>query len=104
MKYGSSLVVTPLSIPSSATQGPNADLSSNEEFEEILKDSKDEPITKKRVSDSNEDDSGERETEAMGTCLLPLSDLFFFFFVTSWYTSLIVLHFNFLSHKYFRGA
>ena len=40
-KDGSSLVVTPSSIPISATRGPNADLSS-EEFEDILKDPDDE--------------------------------------------------------------
>ena len=41
MKDGSSLVVTPSSIPISATRGPDANLSS-EEFEDILKDPDDE--------------------------------------------------------------
>ena len=41
VKDGSSLVVTPSSIPISATRGPDADLSS-EEFEDILKDPDDE--------------------------------------------------------------
>ena len=68
------LVVTPLSIPNSATRGPNADLSSDEGFEEVLENSKDEPVMKKRVSDSEEDGGGERETEAIGMRFLPLSD------------------------------
>ena len=41
VKDGSSLVITPSSIPISATHGPDADLSS-EEFEDILKDPDDE--------------------------------------------------------------
>ena len=88
------LVVTPLSIPNSATRGPNVDLSSNEGFEEVLKDSEDELVTKKRVSDSDEDGGGESKTKAMGMRFLPLSDFL------SWYNSLIVLHINFLNHKY----
>ena len=43
MKDGSSLVVTPSSIPSSATCGFDADLSSDEGSEEVLKDSEDGP-------------------------------------------------------------
>ena len=94
-------MVTPSFIPSSATRGPDADLSFDEGFEEVLNNSEDEPIMKKRVSDSDKDDGGERKTEAMGMCLFPLSDLlssfffFFFFFLTYWYNSLIVLHINF---------
>ena len=91
-------MVTPLSIPNFATCGPNAKLSSDEGFEEVLENSKDEPVMKKRVSDSEEDGGGERETEAMGMRFLPLSDFL------SWYNSLIVLHINFLSHKYSRRA
>ena len=56
MKDGSSLVVTPSSIPSFAIRGPNADLSF-EEFEDILEDPEDEPILKKRISDSDEEES-----------------------------------------------
>lgn len=59
MKDGSSLVVTPSSIPSSATQGPDADLSSNEGLKEVFEDSEDEPIMKTRVFDSNEDSDGD---------------------------------------------
>ena len=84
-------MVTSSFIPSSATRGPNADLSFDEGFEEVLNDSEDEPIMKKRVSDSDKDDGGERKTEAMGMCLFPLSDLlssFFFFF--SFFFNLLV--------------
>ena len=38
LKDGSSLVLTPSSFPSSATQGPDADLSSNKGSEEVLED------------------------------------------------------------------
>ena len=77
IKDDSSLVVTPSSIPSSATCGPCVDLSSDEGSKEVLENSKDEPVMKKRVSDSNQDDGGQHETETMGMCLLPLLDLFF---------------------------
>ena len=77
MKNGSSLVVTPSSIPSSATHWLNTDLSSDEGSEEVFEDSEDEPTMKKKVSNSNEKDSGEHETEAMGMCLLPLLGLLF---------------------------
>ena len=56
MKDGSSLVVTPSSIPSSAIRGPDVDLSS-EESEDILEDLEDEPVLKKRISDSDEEES-----------------------------------------------
>lgn len=88
IKDGSSLVVTPSSIPNSTTCGPDVDLSSDEGSKEVLENSEDESVTKKRVSDSNEDDSGEHETEAMGMYLFPLLDLLFFlieffFYITS---------------------
>jgi len=50
MKDGSSLVITPSSIPSSATHGLNVDLSS-EGSEDILEDPDDEPVLKKRIFD-----------------------------------------------------
>ena len=50
MKDGSSLVVTPSSIPSLATCGPDVDLSS-EGSEDILEDLEDEPVLKKRIYD-----------------------------------------------------
>ena len=56
VKDGSSLVVTPSSIPSSATRGPDADLSSDERSEEALEDSEDELVLKTTVSDFDEDD------------------------------------------------
>ena len=58
MKDGSSLVVTPSSIPSSATCKPDADLSS-EGSEDVLEDLDDEPTMKKRVFDFEEEESVE---------------------------------------------
>ena len=88
-------MVTPLSIPSFATRGPDADLSFDEGSDKVLEDSKDKPAMKKRIFYSNEDDDGEHETEAMGMCLLPLSDLLSLSFFFFGYNSLIVLHINF---------
>ena len=48
-KGGVSLVITPSSIPGSATHGPDTDLSS-EEFDDILEDPDDVSILKKRIS------------------------------------------------------
>ena len=75
---------------------------SNEGYEEVLEDSEDELVAKKRVFDSDKDDGGEREADAMGMCLLPLSGLFFFgnFLVRF----LIILCNYFLSHRYSQGA
>ena len=47
-------------------------MSSKEGSEEVREDSDDESTMKKRVFDSNEEDSDEHETEAMGACLLHL--------------------------------
>ena len=77
MKDGSSLVVTPSSISSFITRGPGTNLSFDEGSEEVFEDSEDEPTMKKRVFDSDEEDSGEHETEAMGMYLLPLLGLLF---------------------------
>ena len=63
------MVVTPSSIPISATRGLDAALSS-EEFEDILEDLDDEPILGRRISESEEE-------EFMGMCYL--SSLIFFF-------------------------
>ena len=68
MKDGSSLVVTPSSIPSSATCGLDADLSS-EGSEDALEDPDDEPTIKRRTSESDEEESADSETEFMGMCL-----------------------------------
>ena len=57
-------MVTPSSIPSSATRRSDADLSSNKGSKEILEGSKDEPVMRTKVSDSDEDNgSDEHETE-----------------------------------------
>ena len=61
------MVVTPSSIPSSATRGLDANLSS-EGFEEVLEDSDDEPTMKKKISDFNEE-GGDHKAEAMGMYL-----------------------------------
>ena len=74
VKDGSSLVITPSFIPNFATRGPDADLSS-EGSEDILEDPDDEPILKKRISDSNDKESVAPETEFMG-----MSPFFFSFF------------------------
>ena len=75
VKDGSSLVVTPSSIPSFATHGPDADLSF-EGSEDVLEDPDDEPTIKKRVSDSNEEESADHEAKFMGMCLLILLSSF----------------------------
>ena len=82
VKNGSSLVVTPSSIPNSTTQWLDADLSSNEGFKEVLEDSKDELVIRVRVYESDEDGGGEQETEAIGMCLLSLANLLFPFFLS----------------------
>ncbi|KAK9988730.1 hypothetical protein SO802_028969 [Lithocarpus litseifolius] len=63
VKDGSSLMITP-SIPSSATRGPDADLSSKD-FDEVLEDPNDEPTMKKRVSEFDKDEEGDHEVEFM---------------------------------------
>ena len=77
VKDGSSLVVTLSSIPSSTTCGPDVDLSS-EGFEDVLEDPDDEPVLKKRISDSDDEENAPPKTEFMGMCLSPFF-LFFFF-------------------------
>ena len=80
MKDGSSLVVTPSSIPSFTTRRPNVDLSSDEGSKDVLEDFEDKPIIRMRVSNFDEDGGGgERETEAMGMCLLSLTNLLLLF-------------------------
>ena len=79
VKDGSSLVVTPSSIPCSATRGPNADLSS-EGYEDVLENPDDELIMKKRIFDSDEEESADHEAEFMGMYLPYLVKFPFFFF------------------------
>ena len=74
VKDGSSLVVTPSSTLSSAMRGPKANLFS-EGSEDVLKDPNDEPTKKKRISDSDEEESVNSETEFMG---MPFSLSLFF--------------------------
>ena len=91
MKDGSSLILTPSSIPSSTMCGPDADLSS-EESKDILEDPKDESVLKKRISDSDEEESTSPKTEFVGTCFFHfLSLLFIYLFLLS----SLLLHFFF---------
>ena len=60
----SSLVVTPSSIPASATHGSRAEVSS-EESEEIFEDPEDEPGLGKRISESEEEDIVPSEATGM---------------------------------------
>ena len=55
-KGSASLIVTPSSIPGSATRGPNLDLSS-EGSADIFEDPDDVPMLKRTISDSDEEDS-----------------------------------------------
>ena len=72
VKDGSSLVVTPSSIPIFATRGPDAALSF-EESEEVLEDPDDELVLGRRIYESEEE-------EFMGMCYLSSLSLCFFFF------------------------
>lgn len=71
VKGGASLVITPSSIPGSATHGLDMDLSS-EGSDDILKDPDDASVLKKRISDSDEEGSASPELDFMGT-FLPFS-------------------------------
>ena len=76
VKDGSSLLATPSSNPSSATHGPDADLSF-EGSKDILEDSDDEPVLKKMIFESDDEESVPLEAEFMGMCLSPF--LLFYF-------------------------
>ena len=95
VKDGSSLVVTPSSIPSFATRGPDADLSFKES-EDILEDPEDELILKKRVFDSDEEESAPLKTEFMGMCFFVSFLLFLFFIFYYTYVSVLLLAIVFL--------
>ena len=88
MKDGSSLVVTPSFIPSSATRGPDADLSFKG-FKDVLEDPDYEPTMKKRVYDSEEEENAKHEVEFMGTHLLILLSSLLFF-ISTLYTYVFV--------------
>ena len=81
VKDGSSLVVTPSSIPSFATRGPDTDLTSKG-FEDILEDPDDESALKNRFFDSDEEKGAPPEPKFMGMCLPPFlfAKFTFFFF------------------------
>ena len=79
-KGGASLVVTPSSIPDSATHGPDTDLSL-EGSDDILEDPDDAPVLKKRISDSDKKGSASLELNFMGMYLFSPSFYFFIFFI-----------------------
>ena len=72
-------MVTPSSIPGSATRGPDTELSS-EGPDDILDDPDDAPVLKKRIFDSDEEGSASLEPDFMGMYLSSPSFSFFFFF------------------------
>ena len=74
VKDGASLVVILSSIPSSPTRGPDTDLSS-EGSDDILEDPDNAPILKKKISDSDKEESASPEPDFMGMGMC----LFFFF-------------------------
>ena len=70
---GSASLVTPSSIPGSATRGPDLDLSS-EGSADIFEDPDDAPVLKRKISDSDEEGSASYEPDFMGMYLpSPLS-------------------------------
>ena len=54
-------------------------MSFDEGSKKVLKDSKDEPIMRTKVSNSDDNDGSEQETEAMGVYLSSLVNHLFFF-------------------------
>ena len=84
VKDGSSLVITPSSIPISTSCGPNADLSS-EESEDILEDPDDEPVLGKRISEFEEEEGASPKTFA---------SIFFFFLLISLSPFCLHVHFS----------
>ena len=93
MKDASSLVVTPSSIPISATRGPDVDLSS-EEFENIPEDLDDEPVLGRRISESEEEEGASPKTFT-GILFFFSSLLFFFSFFLLSSLSPFCLHVHF---------
>lgn len=86
-------------------------LSFDEGSEEVLEDSEDELLTKKRIFDFDEDDDSDHEIKAMGMCFCLCWTLSFsstlllrflsliFLCTASQCNSLIILH-AFFSHRY----
>ena len=91
VKDGSSLVVTPSSIPISATRGPDADLSSKES-EDILEDPDDKPVLGRRISEFEEEESASPET-FIGMCFLP--SLIFLLLLSSLFPFCLHVHFSY---------
>lgn len=96
VKDGSSLVVTPSSIPSFATRGPNVDFSFDEESKEAFEDPDDEPVVRTRISDSDEASDDEHRVENMGMYPLFLQCLLFLLFLSPFSAFLYLLRMLFL--------
>ena len=82
-----------------STCGPDADLSS-EGSKDVLEDLDDEPTMKKRVFDSEEEESAEHEAEFMGMCLfILLSSLLspFIFFIFCYFFILLSPLYTYIS-------
>ena len=91
MKDGSSLVVTPSSIPIFATREPDADLSSKESVD-ILEDPDDKPVLGRRISEFEEEESASPDT-FIGMCFLP-SLIIIFFLLSSLFPFCLHVHFS----------
>ena len=86
-KGSASLVVTPSSIPGSATRGPDLDLSLKG-FADIFEDLDDVPVMKRTISDSDEEGSASSKLDFMGMYLPSPLSLFFFVFTLHLHTYL----------------
>ena len=86
-KGSASLVVTPSSIPGSATRGPDLDLSS-EGSADIFEDPDDVPVLKRTISDSDEEGSASSGPDLMGMYLPSSSSPSFFVFALRLHTHL----------------
>ena len=84
-KGSASLVVTPSSIPGSATRGPKLDLSL-EGSADIFEDPDDVPVLKRTISDSDEEGSASSKLDFMGMYLPSPLSLFFFVFALHLHT------------------
>lgn len=84
-------MVIPSSIPTSATQMLDVELSPNEGFEEFLEDSDDKPIIKTRISDFDDTFDEELDIGAMVMHFLPLLLLLFLLFLSFFCASLTCL-------------
>ena len=101
MKDGSSLVVTPSSIPSLATCGPDVDLSS-EGSEDILEDLEDEPVLKKRIYDFDDKVLPSRSNSRVCAFFPSPPPLFCHLFLTRMYLRLPFVVISLYLYAYFR--